>query len=209
MLRLEIENEDGGNCTLIAGDGKYMSVTVINDYLHRGEGLKTINFQEYRLLIEKEKIPKQSEENNDDNNDDNDNNDNNDDNDDNDDNDNDNSNNNNKGNNDKVDDKMKRGRPTKARFLFQSTLNNNEEHIQKKTHHQFIKAKHSIPVLTSRHIPNHPGLNTTGKKSEIQWQKEADNFGSFFLCLLVPLSLKTGLPADSSDNPYDLNYDGK
>ena len=92
-------------------------------------------------------------------------------------------------------------------------MNNNSQHIQMSSHEQVLKTKHSIPVLTSKHVPIHPGLKPNNsiknKKNPLQWQKEADDFGSFFLCLMVPFSLETGLPSNSSNNPYDLNYDGK
>ena len=185
ILRNDIDNDDDGNCTLIHNDDEYDSVNVYDDYLHRGKHLQKLNYMQYRIFIDKEIPPKKKDddEDSDDDSDDDDEN--------------------------KDNEKPTRGRPRKKRFRFGNLMNNKIFHKQSSSHKQVLKAKHSIPVLTSKHIPTHPGeIPKNNRKKSLQWQKDADDFGSFFLCLMVPFSLYTGLPSDSANNAYDLNYSG-
>lgn len=189
-LKNEIENDEDGNCTITKNNKDiYVIVTVEDDYFHRGNNLKDVNNMEYRVLVIKELTPDKDKDNDDDSSD---------------------SDDDNKTN--ENNEKIKKGRPAYPRFDFQRTIKNKEIHAQTATHSQVLKSKHSIPVLTSKHIPLYPGLKPTDNnetKNLLQWQKEADDFGSFFLTLMVPLSLNTGLPSDFDDNSYDLNFNGK
>ena len=80
-----------------------------------------------------------------------------------------------------------------------------------------LKSKIKVPLLAGKYVPRYPGhepannLISTSNNAELQsqqqsqhakWQKEFDDFGSYFLTLLAPWNLQTGVP------DYPLNGTG-
>jgi len=77
-------------------------------------------------------------------------------------------------------------------------------HPQATTHEQQLVSKIRIPLLTGKRVPKHPGVepNPLNRAAYNQYMKEASDFATFFMTLLVPWDLDTGRP------PFSFNLAG-
>ena len=99
------------------------------------------------------------------------------------------------------------GRKPNGRFNFEHLMaGNTPPHLQMTSHWQVLRSTLTHMMLSGRYVPKYPGLPPSDKtgyqKSMIAWEKGAEDFGSFFVCLLDPHELETGLPT------YALSFQG-
>jgi hypothetical protein len=88
------------------------------------------------------------------------------------------------------------GRPRSNRIEFESTSENHPVHPQLNTHIQVISIVWNIPLLVGDYIPKFPGIDKPDGDDGAQliWSTACKNWASFFVCLLTPFDIYTGLP---------------
>ena len=102
---------------------------------------------------------------------------------------------------------LKRGPARNGRFPIQHTNQLIPAHPQMDKKEFMIRSKIKVPVITGKHVPHLPKndrpIEGSAKQESIrQWDKQADDWASFYMCLLIPWDLETGIP------PYDMTYNG-
>ena len=104
--------------------------------------------------------------------------------------------------------RLKRGPARNCRFPMMHTNLNLPAHPEMDKKEFMIRSKQKVPLLSGTHVPRMPKKSRwndafpSAKVSARQWDKEATDWASFFMCILIPWELDTGLP------PYDLTYEG-
>jgi hypothetical protein len=101
----------------------------------------------------------------------------------------------------------KRGPARNGRFPIQHTNRLIPVHPQMDKKEFMIRSKIKVPVITGKHVPqlpkkDRPDEGSASQESVRQWDKQANDWASFYICLLVPWDLESGFP------PYDMTYDG-
>ena len=108
-----------------------------------------------------------------------------------------------------------RGRRANTRYDFQSFDGTPDHsvhcHPQQETHTMQLRSLLKVPQLTGKYVPRSPGTSPKRHHNETDssydakikdYDKKMDDFGSYFVTLMVPWSLETGRPS------YSLSWEG-